>query len=276
MTTDSKTTSIHPTAIVDPKATIGKGVSIGPYSIVGPRVVLGDNCVLHSHVVVEGKTEIGEGTHIFPFASIGHIPQDLKYHGEESSLKIGKNNKIREHVTMNPGTEGGGLVTKIGDNCLFMVGAHVAHDCIVGDYVIMANNATIAGHVVVGDYAIIGGLSAVHQFVRIGHHAMIGGMSGIEHDVIPYGQAMGERAHLVGLNLIGLKRRQFGRDDIHSLRAAYRMLFSPEGTLQERIEDTAELFRETPCVAEVLDFLQDNDSLRAVCQPKSDSVSSNT
>jgi UDP-N-acetylglucosamine acyltransferase len=267
--------AIDPTAVISDGAQLGADVSIGPYCVIGANVVLGDRCRLHSHVVVQGHTEIGEDTEIFPFASIGHAPQDLKYGGEASRLKIGKHNCIREHVTMNPGTAGGGLLTQVGDHCLFMVAAHVAHDCVVGDHVIMANNATIAGHVQVGDYAIIGGLSAVHQFVRVGHHAMIGGMSGIEQDVIPYGQAMGERAHLAGLNLIGLKRRQFSREDIHALRAAYRMLFSPEGTLQERIEDTAGLFSGTPCVAEVLQFLN-SDSSRAVCQPSEPALSTSS
>ena len=172
------TVSIHPHAIVDPAARIGASVTIGPFCVVGPDVVLEDGVRLHSHVVVEGRTRIGPGTQIFPFASIGHAPQDLKYHGEPSELIIGANNRIREHVTMNPGTEGGGMVTKVGDNCLFMMASHVAHDCIVGNNVILANNATLGGHVTVGDHAILGGLSAVHQFVRIGAHAMIGGMSG--------------------------------------------------------------------------------------------------
>ena len=259
--------SIHPTAIINKGAKIGKGVHIGAFCVIGKDVTLEDNIRLHSHVVVEGDTYIGENTEIFPFASIGHIPQDLKFKGEKSRLEIGKNNKIREHVTMNPGTEGGGMVTKIGDNCLFMMSSHVAHDCQVGNHVILANNATLAGHVHVGDFAIIGGLSAVHQFVRIGHHAMIGGMSGIENDVIPYGQANGERASLSGLNLVGLKRRGFSREDIHSLRSAYRMLFSPEGTLAERTEDVAEMFKGHSAVMDVLGFMQGNSS-RALCQPK--------
>ena len=266
--------TIHPTAIVTKGAKLGNNVKIGAFCLVGENVTLGDNVILHSHVVVEGITSIGEKTQIFPFASIGHIPQDLKFHGEKSSLEIGKNNMIREHVTMNPGTEGGGMLTKIGDNCLFMMASHVAHDCQVGNNVIMANNATIAGHVHVGDYAIIGGLSAVHQFVRIGHHAMIGGMSGIENDVIPYGQANGERATLSGLNLVGLKRRGFSREDIHSLRSAYRMLFSPEGTLAERVEDVEEMFKSNSAVNEVLDFMK-GDNSRAICQPKNGTRTSN-
>lgn len=262
---------IHETAIIHDGAQIGNNVEIGPYSVVGGKVKLGNNVKLHSHVVVEGVTQVGEGTKIFPFASIGHIPQDLKFKGEESSLIIGKNNTIREHVTMNPGTQGDNLITKVGDNCLFMMSTHVAHDCIVGNNVILANNATLAGHVKVGDYAIIGGLSAIHQFVRIGHHAMIGGMSGIENDVIPYGQATGERANLSGLNLIGLKRGNLGKDEINALRKAYRLLFSQEGTLSERIEDASEMFKGNQGVMEVIDFIRENGS-RAICQPKNGGV----
>lgn len=258
---------IHRTAVISEGARLGKNVSIGPFCVVGAEVVLGDNVRLHSHVVVEGCTIIGEGTEIFPFASIGNTPQDLKFHGEKSRLEIGKNNKIREHVTMNPGTEGGGMLTKVGDNCLFMMSSHVAHDCYVGNNVIMANNATLAGHVNVGDFAIIGGLSAVRQFVRIGHHAMIGGMSGIENDVIPYGLANGERASLSGLNLVGLKRRGFSREDINSLRNAFKMLFAEEGTLAERIEEAEDAFKYNSPVMEVLGFIQ-ADGAGALCQPK--------
>jgi UDP-N-acetylglucosamine acyltransferase len=199
---------IHSTAIVSSKATIGKDVQIGPFCVIGADVVLGDGVVLRSHVVVEGRTRVGPGTEIFPFASIGHCPQDLKYAGEPSELVIGANNTIREYVTMNPGTTGGGMVTTVGDGGLFMVGVHVAHDCRIGDRVIMANNATLAGHVIIEDDAIIGGLAAVHQYVRIGRRAMVGGMSGVEHDVIPFGLVMGDRATLNGLNVIG--RRPVG------------------------------------------------------------------
>jgi UDP-N-acetylglucosamine acyltransferase len=265
-------TQIHPTAIIDPKARVAATAQIGPYCVVGPDVALHDNVQLISHVVVAGRTEVGEGTRIFPFASIGHQPQDLKFKGESSELFIGKNNQIREHVTMNPGTAGGGLVTRVGDNCLFMVGTHVAHDCVLGDSVIMANNATLAGHVVVGDFAVLGGLSAVHQFVRIGRHAMIGGMSGVENDVIPYGSVLGNRAHLSGLNLVGLKRRGFSRDEIHTLRNAFRLLFSQEGTMAERLADAAELFHDHAAVMEIVDFIR-ADSSRAICQPNWENVS---
>jgi UDP-N-acetylglucosamine acyltransferase len=259
--------AIHPTAIVEPGAKIGSDVTIGPYCHVGPEVELGDGVALMSHAIVAGRTSIGEGSHIFPFASIGLDPQDLKYHGEPSMLVIGRNNTIREYVTMNPGTEGGGMVTRVGDNGLFMVSAHVAHDCQIGNNVVMANNATLGGHVQVGEYAILGGLSAVHQYVRIGRHAMIGGMSGVEHDVIPYGSAFGERARLSGLNIIGCKRRGFSREDIHTLRTAYRLLFAQEGTMNERLDDVTGMFGDNEFVMEIVDFIR-SDSARAVCQPK--------
>ncbi len=261
------TQSIHPTALIDPKAQLGEGVAIGPYCVVGPDVRLGDGVRLIAHVVVDGRTTIGAGTVIYPFASIGQRPQDLKYHGEPSTLEIGANNQIREYVTMNPGTEGGGMLTKVGDNGLFMVGVHVAHDCNVGNNVVMANNATLAGHVHVGDFAVIGGLSAVHQFVRIGSHAMIGGMSGVESDVIPYGMVKGDRAYLAGLNIVGLERRGFSREDIHALRSAYRMLFSKEGTMAERLEDVAEHYGSRSLVDGMVDFIRSRTS-RALCQPE--------
>ena len=257
---------IHPTAIIEDGASIGDEVNIGPYCHIGNNVVLADKVHLESHVVISGFTQIGAGTHIFPFASIGHDPQDLKYKGEASRLEIGSNNVIREHVTMNPGTEGGGLLTKIGNSCLFMVGSHIAHDCLVGDNVILVNNATLGGHVKIGDYAIIGGLAAVHQFVRIGRHSMIGGCSGVENDVIPYGSIVGNRAHLSGLNLVGLKRRGFSRDTIHDLRRAYRLLFSQEGTQAERMADVSELFADIEPVMEILEFMG-TESSRAICQP---------
>lgn len=259
---------VHPNAIVDAAAELGDGVEIGPFCCVGPSVKLGDGVVLKSHVVVEGRTSIGEGSVIYPFASIGQIPQDLKYAGEDSELVVGEHNTIREYATMNPGTKGGGMVTRIGDHNLFMIGAHVAHDCQIGNNVIMANNATLAGHVIVGDYAIIGGLAAVHQFVRIGPHAMIGGMSGVEHDIIPYGSVMGGRAWLSGLNLVGLKRRGFSKDDIGNLRTAYRLLFAEEGVLRERIADVADRFGDNNAVMDVVDFMR-TDSPRGLTQPQS-------
>jgi UDP-N-acetylglucosamine acyltransferase len=258
---------IHPTAIVAPGATLADDVSIGPYCVVGEEVVLGPGVRLIAHVLVDGRTTVGERTRIFPFTSIGLEPQDLKYRGERSSLVIGRYNTIREHVTMNPGTEGGGMVTRVGDHNLFMVGVHIAHDCQIGDHVIMANNATLAGHVVVEDYALLGGLSAVHQFVRIGQHAMIGGMSGVERDVIPYGQVMGNRARLTGVNIIGMQRRGFSRDDIQALRSAYQFLFSPDGTFNDRVNEMAERFAGVGPVDDIIAFIR-ADSTRAICQPK--------
>ncbi|MBI5164115.1 MAG: acyl-ACP--UDP-N-acetylglucosamine O-acyltransferase [Magnetospirillum sp.] len=258
--------NIHPSAIVHPQAKLADSVAIGPFCVVGEHVELGEGVELLSHVVVEGRTTVGANTRIFPFASIGHRPQDLKYHGEPSTVEIGANNQIREYVTIQPGTEGGGMITRVGDNCLFMASAHVAHDCIVGDNVIMANNATLAGHVTVGDFAFCGGLSAVHQFVRIGRHAMIGGMSGVEADIIPFGMVIGNRAYLNGLNIVGLKRRGFSRDDIHTLRNAYRLMFAPEGTLQERLADIEEQFKDNTVVMEIIGFIR-SDSQRRLCVP---------
>ena len=258
---------IHPTAIVEPGAELGEDVSIGPYCMVGADVVLGDEVRLVSHAVVAGRTSIGPRTSIYPFASIGHPPQDTKYRGEPSRLEIGADNVIREHVTMSPGTPHGRMLTRVGNNCLFMIATHVAHDCIVGDHVVMANNATLGGHVTVDDWAILGGLAGVHQFVRIGRHAIVGGMSGVEHDIIPYGSAMGDRARLTGLNLIGLKRRGFGRDIVHDLRRAFRLLFAQEGTMSERLADVAELFQDNEPVMDIVDFMR-LDRERSICQPR--------
>ncbi len=261
--------AIHPSAVVDPGALIGEGVQIGPFCIVGADVELGEAVVLHSHAVATGRTRIGPRTQVFPFASIGHPPQDLKYAGEPSELVIGADNRIREYVTMNPGTKGGGMVTRIGDRCLFMIGAHVAHDCQIGNEVILANNATLAGHVTIDDHAIVGGLAAVHQFVRIGRHAMIGGMSGVEHDVIPYGLVMGDRARLGGLNVVGLKRRGFSREQIQSLQQAYKAIFTGEGTMAERLDALQAEADDAGPVSQLLAFAR-ADSSRALCQPKAD------
>ncbi len=262
---------IHPTAIVEDGAKLADSAVVGPFCIVGPEVELGERVTLVSHAVVTGRTRVGEGTRIFPFASIGHQPQDLKYKGESSELVIGRNNTIREHVTINPGTEGGGMLTRVGDGCLFMMRAHVAHDCIVGDHVILVNNATLGGHVVVGDHAIIGGLSAVHQFVRIGQHVMIGGMTGVETDVIPYGSVIGNRGHLAGLNLVGLKRRGFSREDIHTLRNAFKQLFGAEGTMQERVAAVSRQYADCAPVMEIVEFIR-ADSSRSFCQPKAENA----
>ena len=261
--------NIHPTAIIDAGAQLGIDVFIGPFCTVGANVKLGDRVHLISHVVVGGHTSIGADTVVYPFASLGLRPQDLKFKNEASALEIGSHNQIREYVTMHPGTEGGGMLTRVGNKGLFMVGAHVAHDCTIGDNVVLANNATLAGHVTVGDFVIVGGLSAVHQFVRIGSFAIIGGMSGVEKDVIPFGLVKGERAHLAGLNMVGLERRGFAREDVRALRSAYRMLFAPEGTLAERIEETASHYKDQAQVAQIVEFIR-SASDRPICQPKND------
>ncbi len=260
---------IHSSAVISTQAKIGSGARIGPFCIVGDEVDLGDDVVLHSHVVIEGRTRIGARTQLYPFASIGHQPQDMKYAGEPSELVIGEDNMIREHVTMNPGTSGGGMVTRVGSGCLFMMGAHVAHDCRVGDRVIMANNATLAGHVMVEEGAIIGGLSAVHQYVRVGRLTMIGGMSGVEHDVIPYSLAVGNRANLTGLNLVGLKRAGFSREEIRALKQAYDGVFGEEETLTDRLNELERRFSDVGPVRHVIDFLR-GESSRALCQPRPD------
>lgn len=260
------TALIHPTALVAPSAQIGLNVEIGPFCVIGPHVKIGAGTTLKSHIVIEGNTSIGENCRIFPFASLGLAPQDLKFSGEESTLVIGDNNTIREYVTMNPGTKDGGMETVVGSNCLFMVSSHVAHDCRVGNNVIMANNATIAGHVSVGDFAIIGGLSAVHQFVRIGAHAIIGGMSGVENDVIPYGRVKGERAHLAGLNLIGLERRGFGKEDIRLMQRAFNQMFGEEGTLEDRLESVARDFANDDTIMQILSFAREKTKF-PLCQP---------
>jgi UDP-N-acetylglucosamine acyltransferase len=259
--------SIHPTAIVEDGAKLGENVRIGPYCLVGAEVTLGDGCELISHVVVAGRTTIGPRARIFPFASIGHQPQDLKYKGEPSTLTIGADCLIREGVTMNPGTQGGGMKTAVGDRCAFLANSHVGHDCQVGDNVIFSNNVMLAGHCTIGHFAILGGGSAVVQFSRMGAHSFIGGMSALENDLIPYGMAVGNRAHLSGLNLVGLQRRGFPREQIHSLRRAYRLLFADEGTLMERVEDVAAEFSEHPIVQEIVAFIRAGGK-RALCTPR--------
>ncbi|MTH78695.1 acyl-ACP--UDP-N-acetylglucosamine O-acyltransferase [Paracoccus aestuariivivens] len=243
---------IHPSAVIDPAATIGEGCEIGPFCVVGPDVTLGRSVVLRSHVVVTGKTSIGDETMVFPFASIGEVPQDLKFRGESTRLEIGARNRIREYVTMNPGTEGGGGVTRIGDDGLFMAGSHVAHDCQIGNHVILVNNASVAGHCVLEDDVIVGGLSGVHQFVRIGRGAMIGAVTMVTADVIPFGLVQGPRGHLDGLNLVGLKRRGASREEIFALRDMLGKLG------QGSFRDTARQMTSDqtgPMVREVLDFI---------------------
>lgn len=258
---------IHATAVVEDGAVIGDGASVGAFSVIGPNVRLGEGVKIESHVALAGHTTIGARTRIYPFASIGSPPQDLKFGGEITSLEIGEDNQIREHVTMNPGTEGGGGVTRVGNRCLFMVATHVAHDCQIGSNVIFANNAGVAGHVEVGDFAVLGGVVAVHQFVRIGAHAMVGGMTGVERDVIPAGTVMGNRAHLAGLNLTGLKRRGFEKEDIHALRAAYRAVFEgTEGELVERAEALLGSLPEIGLARDMVDFILARSS-RRFCVP---------
>ncbi len=254
--------------IIHPNAKIGIKTFVGPYCVIGQNVKIGNNCKIHSHVVIQGNTSIDSNSEIFPFASIGSAPQDLKYKGEENFLNIGKNNKIREHVTINPGTKGGGGKTSIGNNCLLMVGTHIAHDCMIGDNVIFANNATLAGHVQIQNNAILGGLSAVHQFVRIGEGAMIGGMSGVVSDVIPYGSVVGNRARLAGLNLIGLKRRNTKNSEIRCLRDLYKLLFfSKEKNFKERLEGLSSNFKKFEIARKILEFLK-QDTTRSICLPK--------
>jgi UDP-N-acetylglucosamine acyltransferase len=259
--------TIHPTAIVDASAKIGTNVTIGPYCVIGANVTLGNDIELKSHVVIDGHTTMGDGCRVFPFASLGHAPQDLKYHGEPSRLIIGKNNTIREHVTMNTGTENGGMETIVGDNGLFMVGVHVAHDCVIGNRVIMANNATLGGHVKIGDHVLVGGLAAVHQFVRIGSFAVIGGMSGVESDVIPYGRVKGERAHLAGLNLIGLERGGFEKDTIKTLQHAIKEMFEGDGTFEERIATMSSSYSNVPAVMDMIAFARAKERF-GLCAPQ--------
>jgi UDP-N-acetylglucosamine acyltransferase len=258
---------VHPTAVVSPSARIAQDVKIGPYSVIGDDVALDEGVELVSHVAISGRTTVGKGTRIFPFASVGHQPQDLKYRGEPSTLSIGENCVIRENVTINPGTAGGGMETRIGNNCLLMASAHVAHDCHVGNNVILANFVGLAGHCRIGDFVIFGGLCGVHQYVRIGEHAFIGAQSMVDGDVIPYGLAVGNRARLAGLNLVGLKRRAFDREVIHTLRAAYRMIFSSEGTLRERLDDAASMFSTEPLVQEMVQFVRASND-RPLCMPR--------
>lgn len=261
------TVQIHSSAIVSSKAHLGSGVKVGPFCTIGDDVKIGDNTMLKSHVVIEGDVEIGKNNMIFPFAAIGLEPQDLKFCGEKSKIIIGDNNKIREHVTIHLGTQDGRMVTKIGGDCLLMVGTHIAHDCIVGNHVIFANNATLAGHVEVGDHAVIGGLSAIHQFVRIGTGAMVGGMSGVEADVIPYGLVMGERASLSGLNLIGMRRRNIPRDEIHALRNFFKKTFEQKNSeFLARINELEKEFSDKT-VREVIKFIKSQSS-RSFCQPR--------
>ena len=256
---------IHKTAIIDSNAKISENVKIGPYSVIGPDVEIGGGTVVQSHVNITGKTIIGNNNQIYPFASIGNNPQDLKFKGEKTLLKIGDNNKIREYVTINPGTEGGGGKTEVGNNCLFMVSSHIAHDCIVGNNVILANNVPLGGHAHVDDNAIIGGNSAVQQFTRVGKFAMIGGMCGVVRDVIPYGIAHGNRSILQGLNLIGLRRKNIPNKNILSLSEAYKIIFKNRN-LTENLSNLSNDLRKNELVSDVVNFIE-KDKKRPICTP---------
>ena len=257
---------IHKTAIIDPKAELSNNVKIGPYSIIGPNVKIGEGTEVQSHVSIIGETIIGSNNKIYSFASIGNDPQDLKYQGEKTKLVIGDHNKIREYVTMNPGTQGGGGLTKVGNNCLFMVSAHIAHDCFVGDNVILANNVPLGGHAHIGDNAIIGGNSAVQQFTRVGKSAMIGGMCGVVRDIIPYGIAHGNRSVLQGLNLIGLRRKNIPNKEIIILSDAYKEIFKNEN-LTENLENLSNEFMTNELVADIVKFIE-KDKKRPICSPQ--------
>ena len=256
---------IHKTAIVDPKAKISANVNIGPYSIIGPNVEIGEHTVIKSHVSIAGHTKIGKKNKIYPFSSIGNNPQDLKYNGEKSYLEIGDSNTIREYVSINPGTDGGGGLTKIGNNCLFMVSSHVAHDCVIGDNVVAVNNVAIGGHVQIDDNAIIGGNSAIHQYIRIGKFSMIGGIFAVIRDVIPYGLVHGNRSVLQGINLIGLRRNNIPNQEIALLSKAYKEIFKSEN-LSENLKNLSEKFKENDLVIEILKFIQ-KDKKRPICTP---------
>jgi len=246
--------SIHPSAVIEEGAHIGNGCVIGPFCHVGPNVILHDNVTLKSHVVVTGHTTIGSDTVVFPFASLGEIPQDLKFKGEETRLVIGQRNRIREHVTMNTGTQGGGGVTIVGDDCLFMAGCHVAHDVHIGNRVILVNSAAVAGHCILEDDVIIGGLSGIHQFVRIGHGAIVGAVTMVTNDVIPFGLVQAPRGELDGLNLVGLKRKGVARADITALRAAFQMMAQGEGTFNDRVKRMGEE-TDSVYVKQIVDFV---------------------
>ena len=256
---------IHKTSIIDKKAKIPENVIIGPYSIIGPNVEIEENVEIHSHVNIAGNTKIGAGTKIFPFASIGTEPQDLKFKGEKNSLTIGKNNKIREYVTINPGTEGGGGITSIGNDCLFMISAHVAHDCKVGNNVVIANNVPLGGHAIIEDSVIIGGNSAVQQFTRVGRLAMVGGMTGVLKDVIPFGLSFGNRNYLKGLNLIGLRRNKYQNKEIIELGEAYKKIFL-KGNLHENVNRINGEYKNNNLIKEVTEFIL-KDKKRPICSP---------
>ena len=260
---------IHPTSIIHNGSEIEDNVIIGPYSIIGPNVKINKNTKIHSHVIIVGNTTIGFNNEIYPFSAIGSDPQHLKYDGELTELIIGNHNIFREHVTIHPGTNVGTKKTIIGNNGFFMVGSHVAHDCIVGNNVVFVNNAVIGGHVEISDYVYLGGQSAVHQFCRIGKHAIIGAGTTIDGDVIPYTSVIGSRGHLSGLNLVGLRRRSFKKNDIKKLRNVYRLLFAPEGTFNERLSEVSDNYKNDDLIKDILVFLEDNSN-RPLIHPRMD------
>ena len=259
---------IHNSSVIDKQAKIGKNVTIGPFCYVGPKVLISDNVELISNVHIEGNTKLGKGTKIFPFASIGTPPQDLKYKGETNSLEIGENNVIREYVTINPGTEGGGGKTVIGNNCLLMISSHIAHDCKIGNDVVIANNVPLGGHVIIEDSVVIGGNSAVQQFTRIGRLAMIGGMTGVLKDVIPFGLSFGNRNYLRGINIIGLKRKKYENKKIMELDKAYKKIFSSKN-LHENLSKINGEYKGNDLVTEVTNFIA-KDKKRPICTPNSE------
>ena len=259
--------SVHPTAVVADGASLADGVEIGPYCVVGGDVELGEGCRLHSHVVIGGHTRLGAGNEVFPFAALGLPPQHTKYKGEASTLEIGDNNVIRENVTMHPGTEVGAMKTVVGSGNMFFAASHVAHDCVVGSNVVITNDSMLGGHVQIDDFAYVGGNSAIKQHSRIGKHAMVGGMTGVAADVIPYGMVFGPKAVLTGLNLVGMRRRGIGREQTGVLRKAYRMLFAPEGTFSERLEEVRELYGGDEEVAAILAFIDEGGD-RPLCHPE--------
>jgi len=258
---------IHSSAIIESGAIIGENVKVGPFCFIGKDAKIGDGSFFHSNVVIDGDVEIGNNTEFYPFSSIGTIPQDLKYSGEKTKVFIGNNCKIREYVTVNIGTNGGGGITTVGNNCLLMVGTHIAHDCTVGDEVIFANHSTLAGHVIIEDKAVIGALSAIHQFARVGEGSMIGGMSGVTGDVVPFSTVMGNRAKLSGLNIVGLKRREVEKEEINELRRVFKYIFyEKKDTFKSRVEKVIAKNYQSYTVKKLLNFLLDN-SERSFCLP---------
>ena len=257
---------IHKSSVIDPNAQLSRNIKIGPFCYIGPEVCLEDNVELISNVHIEGNTKIGKGTRIFPFASIGTQPQDLKFKGEKNSLVIGESNLIREYVTINPGTEGGGSKTIIGNNCLFMISSHIAHDCKIGNNVIIANNVPLGGHVTIEDSVVIGGNSAVQQFTRIGRLAMIGGMTGVLKDVTPFGLSIGNRNYLQGLNLIGLRRKKYDNKKIMGLDKAYKEIFASKN-LHENLSKINGEYKDNELVSEVIRFIE-KDKKRPICSPQ--------